>query len=218
MTSPTPEGKPARGLAWHALRRIIDFMRVMRPLPLIGLLLVVWVQEAHACSCRAIVNKRTQNWERPWAGRDVVFTGYAIEIDQSYDPVQRTVTRLVRFVTEQSWRGALPDTITLFVNADAPCSQYSPGWRYLVTANWDARARGRLTTAVCDYSLGADWKVARQLREEEGPPGWTAPPMGSRDLDRGAFPLGTPIPRTPAAGLATFIPERGESKQQRESV
>lgn len=150
----------------------------MRPLPLIGLLLVVWVQEAHACSCRAIVNKRTQNWERPWAGRDVVFTGYAIEIDQSYDPVQRTVTRLVRFVTEQSWRGALPDTITLFVNADAPCSQYSPGWRYLVTANWDARARGRLTTAVCDYSLGADWKVARQLWEEEGPPGWTAPQWG----------------------------------------
>jgi len=140
-----------------------------------------------------------------------VFIGYVLEADRLADSTSRTVTTVVRFVTEESWRGPLPDTVTLFVDADAPCSQYFTGYRYLVGADWDARVPTRLTTATCDFSWGVSTGARSRnvrLREEVGPPNWTAPPAGARELDEGARPFGTPIPRSPGATRVAFIPPR----------
>lgn len=172
---------------------------------------LAWPSIAHACSCIASATAQRRDGDRPWIGRQAVFIGYVLEADQLVDSTQSgiTITRLVRFVTEESWRGSLPDTVTLFVGADAPCAYYSKGYRYFVGADWDSQVPARLTTAPCDDSWWAREDprgMDTRLRAEEGPPNWTAPPAGTRDLDKGARPFGTPISRSPTAQGIAFIP------------
>jgi hypothetical protein len=134
----------------------------------------------------------------PWRGRAAVFVGYPIEVDKPFDRSLNFPNQRVRFVTERSWRGALPDTITLLAKADSACPfAYAVGWRYLVMADRDPRDPRRLKTGVCDYTWHSGSPVEQRLRQEEGGPNWTAPPPWQRGLDRGAIPLGTPIPREP---------------------
>ena len=153
---------------------------------------------AHTCSCADRRPDAAERWQRPWRGRPVVFIGYPLEVDEPFDRSLRAPNQRVRFVTEQSWRGALPDTVTLLAVADRSCPfGYAVGWRYLVIADRDPRDPRRLTTGVCDYTRHADSTMVRRLRQDEGPPNWTAPPPWNRGLDSGAIPLGTPLPRAP---------------------
>src|SRR5688572_33190618 len=127
-------------------------MRVLRLLGVSALAFVLWTTEAHACSC-AIVSRRlpgggversarATNWERPWEGREVIFTGYAIEVETRMHADGRQFTRVVRFVTEESWRRALPDTISLLIGNEAPCANFFPGGRYLISAFRDTLEAG----------------------------------------------------------------------------
>jgi hypothetical protein len=185
--------------------------KMIRRLSILLLAAGFWPAEAHACSCVLMDANAAQRWERPWVGRQEVFIGYVLDADQVVDTAKRTIVRHVRFVTEASWRGSLHDTVTLFVDSDAPCAIYFPGWRYLVTADWDQQQGRRLTTARCDNSLGADGPVVERLWGELGPPAWTAPDSWSRILDNGAHRLGTPIPRSGGGSRVAFIPPRADS-------
>lgn len=127
--------------------------------------------------------------ERP--SRDRIFIGHALEVDdlQRQDPKQ-----IVRFVVESSWRGAMPDTVTLRVGAHAACARYVAGARYLVFADVDS-VSGTLVTEPCDYSWAIDAPAAIRMQKELGPPRWKAPPMGRRSIDRRAIRLGEPLIR-----------------------
>ena len=89
---------------------------------------------------------------RSWTERPHVFIGHALEVDET--PAQPT-RETVRFVTERSWRGAMPDTVTLQVGSDASCAHYVAGLRYLVVADGSVRPGAPLRTAPCDDS----WNV-----------------------------------------------------------
>ena len=127
--------------------------------------------------------------ERPT--RDRIFIGHVLEVDHLHgqDPKE-----IVRFVVESSWRGAMPDTVTLRVGAHAACAQYIAGARYLVFADVDS-VSGALVTEPCDYAWGIDYAAAVRMQNELGPPTWKAPSMGRRSIDRRAIRLGEPLMR-----------------------
>ena len=189
-------------------------MRILRLLALSTVAFVLWTTEAHPCSC-AIASRqlpgggfersaRATNWERPWEGREVIFTGYALEVETRLRADGQTFTRVVRFVTEESWRGELPDTMTLLVDKEAPCAHFFPGWRYLVSAFRDTVEAGRLTTGICDDAIAASKPLMERVRGALGEPAWKAPPVGQRDLDRIGVRLGTALPRAPSEGQEAF--------------
>jgi hypothetical protein len=189
-------------------------MRLLRLLALSTVAAVLWPTAAQACTCGIASRRlpgggfehsvRTTNWDRPWEGREVVFTGYAIEVETRVRADGRQSTRVVRFVTEESWRGALPDTLTLLIGNEAPCANFFPGWRYLVSAFRDTVEAGRLTTGICDNAMTASKPLLERARDALGEPGWKALPVGQRELDRTAIRLGTPLPRVQSAGQEGF--------------
>lgn len=87
------------------------------------------------------------------SGRPVVFVGNAIEVTA---PIDEQRTYIVRFVTELSWRGQMPDTVSLLVT-EAPCAIFFPGLRYVVAAVPDSahptRARTPFPGATYDAVL-----------------------------------------------------------------
>ncbi len=200
---------------WSAARRRAAPARSRRPfmrwLLVVSLLLAsVFPTTSFACSCLQGVPVGTipkRPYDQPWLKRDAVFMGYVLSADQHFDSVSNTITRTVRLVTEVSWHGALPDTVTLSLGADAPCAFYSVGYRYLVFAGWDARQSGRLTTERCDDAWGlsgGNSLFTQRFRASMGSPNWFAPPMGSRSIDRHTRPLGTPLPRSKEDGSILF--------------
>jgi hypothetical protein len=64
--------------------------------------------------------------------RPRVFIGHVLAVDET---LTRPTRMTVRFVTESSWKGPLPDTVTLRVTSDAPCAYYTAGGRYIVFAD-----------------------------------------------------------------------------------
>jgi len=159
---------------------------------------------AHAlCSC-AMGAREEGTSERPWFGRQVVFTGYAIRVEHFLEKPQSIRRTSVLFVTEESWSGALPDTVSLFIDAGT-CEQYDTGFLYLVAANWDKARPGRLVRRVCDYSWEGGARVDR-LRKEVGPPNWVAASAWKRTLNARANPLGTRISREAGPGKVAFMP------------
>lgn len=137
--------------------------------------------------------------------RDRIFIGHALEVDELQ---QQNPKQIVRFVVEASWRGAMPDTVTLRVGSHAVCASYYAGSRYFVFADVDS-ASGTLVTEACDYAWGLWYPAAIRMQNELGPPGWVAPPMGSRSLDRDAIRLGEPLLRSGADTLM-ILPPSGE--------
>lgn len=156
-----------------------------------------------ACSC-IVPSADGGSFERPWAGREVVFTGYAIHVESVFDTAQKHHRTNVLFVTEESWRGALPDTVSLFIDTFT-CEFYARGYRYLVAGNWDKAQPSRLLRRSCDYSWSGNVR-ADQLRKEEGPPDWVAPPAFQRSINEGAIRLGTPLNGEEGPGKAYFNP------------
>lgn len=154
---------------------------------------------AEACRCAmAAKPDGTGPAKRDWRVRNRIFIGHALEVDDLHrqDPKQ-----IVRFVVESSWRGAMPDTVTLRVGAHAGCAQYMAGARYFVFADVDS-VSGALVTEPCDYAWGIDYPAAVRMQNELGPPRWKAPPMGRRSIDRRAIRLGEPLMR---AGTDTIM-------------
>ena len=159
-----------------------------------------------ACSCISEVpNKRPRSSipSAPWGStdRERVFVGHVLAIDTTRGQPFR---KEVRFVTEMSWRGALPDTLTLVVTPEAPCAYYNVGGRFIVLADALADSKSAAITAPCDYS----WSFTHggRLRAELGPPNWTAPPMGNRSLDVIAIPLGRLLGEIPpSVDTLTFV-------------
>jgi hypothetical protein len=116
---------------------------------------------------------------------------------------------LVRFVTEQSWRGALPDTLTVNVEG-APCAYFSVGRRFILAADADSTTPQRLQARFCGMGYGVDSPAYTRLAGILGAPAWTAPPFGQRALDAGVVRLGTPRPRQETSTSVVFGPPSGE--------
>ncbi len=173
----------------------------MRTLAVLALVASLTPSTLHACSCVITGLSGTPHVERPWSDRAQIFIGHVLEVDWTRSSTARLT---VRFVTEASWRGPMPDTVTLNVRPGAPCAYYTAGSRYLVLA--DTASGGALVTARCDYSWGMHHEVTKNRIAELGPPVWRAPPMGSRALDAHARVIGTPISRTFTEGSVAFVP------------
>lgn len=163
----------------------------------------------HACTCFVKVPQERlaqaqAEASRSWTERPHIFIGHALEVDET--PTQPT-RETVRFVTERSWRGAMPDTVTLLVGSDASCAHYFAGLRYLVVADRAVRPGAPLRTAPCDNSWNVTAPGAQAMLAKLGSPNWTAPPVGQRTLDSKAVRLGDPRGRLSAGdSLAYGLP------------
>lgn len=162
---------------------------------------------AEACTCVLWTGPAGQPAppKREWHERSRIFIGHALEVDElpQQDPKQ-----IVRFVVEASWRGAMPDTVTLRVGAHASCASYIAGFRYFVFADIDS-ASGALVTERCDHAWGIDYPASIRMQNQLGPPGWIAPPVGRRSIDRAAIRLGEPLLRV-GADMLMILPPRGD--------
>jgi hypothetical protein len=132
--------------------------------------------------------------------RSAVFVGNALSVEVAEDSSNR---RIVRFITELSWRGPMRDTVTL-VLADAPCAYFLAGARYLVAAEPDAAEPARLRTLACDNALQLGTERVTALLDTLGPPNWRAPPIGERDIAAAAVPLGAVLQRSAHPSSAFF--------------
>ena len=157
---------------------------------------------ARACSCARTSVPGQPMVNRAWSDRPRVFVGHVLEVEATPTRAPRLT---VHFVTEASWRGPMPDTVTLMVRQDAPCAWYTAGGRYLVVADVDPASGVILISAPCDdaFSLTHAGKMLAEL----GKPNWVAPRVGGRALDAHAFPLGQAHkPRSTAESLVMGVP------------
>ena len=156
---------------------------------------------ARACTC-ALVGSPDRPASPPKSRtlRPSVFVGNALDIEL---PTDSTRSTRVRFVTEVSWRGEMPDTVTLVVSG-SPCAEFVVGVRYLVAAERDDANGGRMRTGGCDLAvrLGTEYAVA--LLDTLGAPTWRAPPIGERSIAAEAVRLGTTVRRRAAPGDIRF--------------
>jgi hypothetical protein len=186
----------------RASARLEDPLRIHSAI--VGLVLAATLASPlHACTCgfESPMGQVPKPRTRP--ERAVVFVGHVLEVDHSTDT---TTLATVRFVTESSWRGAMPDTVTLVVGRHAGCAHYIAGGRYLVFAD---QGQSTLVTEPCDEGVGINQPSADRLMGELGPPTWTAPPMGRRTIDARAVPIGAPILRRPGPNSVVFgLPSR----------
>lgn len=182
------------------------------------LLLALSPTLAHACTC-TIGGGNGLPWgpqsnARPippgplghWEGRDAIFVGQVLEIDP---PEVGMRPRVVKFVTEAPWRGALPDTVTVMVDG-APCAYYVAGERYIVSADVDTLDPRRFESRRCAGSYPIPSRGYAHFADLLGAPTWTAPPLGQRALDAAVVRLGTPRPREPTPTSVVFIPPTTE--------
>ncbi len=165
-------------------------MSSFRRLLMIALLALGTPAALQACQCAISSRVGAPIVERPRFDRPRIFIGHVLTVDY---PADRSFRMSVRFVTESSWRGPLPDTVTLRVEHRASCAWYMAGGRYLVLADTLAAGESTLTTAPCDDSWILGNPGASNFLAELGPPTWTAPPMGSRPLDAHAIHIGDSI-------------------------
>jgi hypothetical protein len=161
--------------------------------------------ELHACTCvMKVPQDQLAKQPASWIERARIFIGHALEVDET--PTQPT-RETVRFVTERSWRGAMPDTVTLSVGSDASCAHYIAGLRYLVIADSATPPGALLRTAPCDDSWNVTAPAAQSMLAQLGSSSWTAPPVGQRSLDTQAIRIGDPIARMSAGdSLAYGLP------------
>ncbi|MBK8247515.1 MAG: hypothetical protein IPK85_08985 [Gemmatimonadetes bacterium] len=120
---------------------------------------------------------------RPTAA-PILFVGRVLAIDSL------ARERRVRFVTDSSWRGPLPDTLTVVAGDDAPCAYFLPGQSYVVGA---VATPGTLRLPRCADAWAVSSWVQQRL-SEVGPAVWRAPPFGRRLLDQGAVQIGQRAP------------------------
>lgn len=180
---------------------------MLRAILLATSLVVVSAAPAYACTCVITAPFGAAKIQRPWTDRPAIFTALVLEVDS---PTDTTLKQSVRLLTEKSWRGAMPDIVTLAVSINSPCASYRPGQRYLVLADTAPADRARLVTAACDDAFSFAGPAAANMRAELGEPNWTAPPTGSRALDSLVFPLGTSLSRIRQQGRVVFhIPSHG---------
>ena len=147
---------------------------------------------AHAaCTCGIVSSPDKPYVPPPWTDRDRVFIGTVLDADT----MAGTMRKSVQFVTEASWRGAMPDTVTLLISDDAGCVYYFAGYRYFVVADLLSPDATTLVTSKCDGSWSAEHPAAMKVIDSLGYPVWHAPPMGSRALDSVAIRIGERPPR-----------------------
>lgn len=127
---------------------------------------------------------------RAWSQMPRIFIGNAIEVDD-WRPEGRY---RVKFLTEASWTGAVPDTLTLIVGQDASCAEFMANGRYMIFADTIPGS-----TVLWLPPCGEGWSLTsaetHRRRAALGEPTWIAPPMGQRAIDAGAVQLGTPVGR-----------------------
>lgn len=160
---------------------------------------------AHACLCETVTLPGQIPQPRSWSARPSIFIAHVLEVDETGAQSPRLT---VRFVTESSWRGPLPDTVTLRVGSNAPCAEYIAGGRYLVLADVEVTSDSALVTGQCDYAWGIHFPATLRMLAELGPPDWTAPQLGSRAIDSHAVRLGSPIVRSASADSIVFVTPR----------
>ena len=143
-----------------------------------------------ACSC-LIVTPADQPVPRILRASEapVLFAGRALAVDTVGND------RLVRFAVDSSWRGAMPDSVTVVVGDDAPCALFQAGRQYLVGAHVVGPT---LRLLRCGDGLELADSFTQQLLSEVAGATWRAPPVGQRDLDRASVP----IDRAPEVGGA----------------
>ena len=154
-----------------------------------------------ACLCGIISSPGEVRVRRTWSERDRIFIGEVLDADTM--PGGRR--KAARFLTLESWRGAMPDTVTLLIGDDAGCVYYTAGGRYIVHADLASPDATTLVTSQCDGSLSADHAVALKRIADLGPASWRAPPMGSRKLDAVAIRIGEQAPGDSSDAHITFV-------------
>lgn len=190
-----------------------------------ALILVFAPSVAHACTCAVMPLPRASTAQPQsgliplplfdhWEGRAAIFRGHVIEVDP---PEVGARPRVVRFVTEASWRGKMPDTVTVVVEG-APCTAFFVGNRYVIAADVDSATR-RLASRDCMMSHAVLSPAYARFTEIMGAPTWTAPPVGRRAIDAAVVRLGTPRPRTPTpTSVVVGLPPTGHSQIARFEV
>jgi hypothetical protein len=135
---------------------------------------------ASACSCGT-----TGAPPRPPRERVALFVGIALD-----SPLLREgpLPRQSTFVTESSWKRAMPDTV-LVTYDDAPCAAVSAGSRYLVYADPHPDRPGVLRLGPCDEPFSVDHPWVVSLLDSLGAPRWRARPVGKRALDNVAIAI-----------------------------
>src|SRR5687768_7821151 len=120
-----------------------------------------------ACRCE-MTSRAGEAKARPWSERDRIFIGEVLDADSLPDARRKSVT----FVTEMSWRGETPDTVTLVLDDTDRCVYYRAGGRYFVAADLRSPEGTTLLASRCDGSWRADSPGALKMIAELGPPVW----------------------------------------------
>jgi hypothetical protein len=144
-----------------------------------------------ACSCFTARPASESVPVRSKLERDRIFIGTALDVRRELTAEARVY---VDFVVEASWRGAMPDKVTLLVVSSSPCADYRPGLRYLVLANIVESTQDRVVGELCDYSWGMTVTGTRNMLAQLGSPNWLPEPLGSREIDDQAVRIGSPPP------------------------
>ena len=155
-----------------------------------------------ACSCAMVARAGAPSpkWPRP-AEAPVLFSGRALFVDRVSGGHQ------VRFVVDSSWRGPLPDTLTVAFGPDAPCAQFFPGMQYVVGAIGSITG---LRLPSCADAYATYYWAKNPLLRELGPATWRPPPAAQRAVLRTAIGVGARAP--PAApGDSMSVILRGDS-------
>jgi hypothetical protein len=164
---------------------------------------------AHACTCLSVVPLGSTPKITSWTERSVIFTGTLLTTDPTGTG---TVARRSRWVVDASWRGEMPDTVTMVNGPDAPCpTLLTPGTRYLVVAD---QRDSVVTTTGCGTATRPIAMAESQLGQL-GPPEWTAAPYPQRRFDSDIIPVGAAAPQLPEVWVGLVFRDRaGASRVQ----
>jgi hypothetical protein len=138
----------------------------------------------------------------PLREHPVIFVGSALTTPEGREDSR---PREATFVTEASWRGALPDTVVV-AYTEAPCARFVAATRYLVFAEPDPAATGRYRLTRCGPSITAFDARGLALQDSLGVPSWRASPVGARALDRVAIALDQRVSSTRDPERVVFFP------------
>jgi hypothetical protein len=172
---------------------------MIRIVPGLLLLLITLAAPAdlHACTCFIVRPVNDSTPPRSALEGDRVFVGTALEVRERSAGVRSSVD----FLVESSWRGAMPDIVT--VTWLSPCAYHVAGMRYLVVADVVDSDAAQLVSAPCGRGAELGRGVATNLLTELGPPTWLPEPFGQRRIDSDAILVGqTPPPGGDAVRLA----------------
>jgi hypothetical protein len=149
----------------------------------VALGLCVAPSTAFACLCE-LVNEPSVRWQE----RAVIFEGTVLTVDP---PSIGALPEQALFVVDAVWHGPVQDTVTLVVEASAPCLTFTAGRRYLVTADLVA---GFPVARKCSPSFSSRHAEDLGHVAELGTPSSRRGVFGANAFDGDVIPVGAPAP------------------------